>query len=48
MLMILIYTTNISKIFELTLHQGHKVKGEDQISNNVKKLVKLIKKSTDN
>ena len=44
MLMILIYITNIGKIFELTLHQGHKVKGEDQISNNVKKTCKIDKK----
>ena len=43
MLMILTYTTNIGKIFELTLGQGHKVKGQGQISNNVKKLVQLIK-----
>ena len=47
MLMILTYTTNIGKIFELTLGQGQKVKGQGQISNNVKRLVKLTKKSRD-
>ena len=30
MLMILTYITNIGKIFELTLGQGHKVKGQGQ------------------
>ena len=36
MLMILTYTTNIGKIFELTLGQGHKVKGQGQIGAYVK------------
>ena len=37
MLMILTYTTYIGKIFELTLGQGHKVKGQGQIRADVKK-----------
>ena len=44
MLMILIYITNIEKIFELTLGQGHKVKGQGQICNNVKKTCTIDKK----
>ena len=31
--MILTYITNIGNIFELTLGQGHKVKGQGQICN---------------
>ena len=38
MLMILTYITNIGKIFELTLGQGHKVKGQGQICSFVKTL----------
>ena len=44
MLMILTYITNIGKIFELTLSQGHKVKGQGQIRTCVKTLENLIKK----
>ena len=42
MLMLLTYITNIGKIFELTLGQGHKVKGQGQIGPYVKKWKKLI------
>ena len=38
MLMILTYIASIGKIFELTLGQGHKVKGQGQIRAYVKKL----------
>ena len=40
MLMILTYTTCIGKIFELTLGQGQKVKGQGRICTYVKKLEK--------
>ena len=35
-LMILTYTTDIGKMSELTLGQGHKFKGQGQICNFVK------------
>ena len=38
---------DIAETLKLTQGQGHKVKDQGQISNNVKTLVKLIKKSTD-
>ena len=47
MLMILTYITNIGKIFELTLGQGHKVKGQGQIGPYVKEWKKIDLKSTD-
>ena len=43
MLMILTFTINIGKIFELTLGQGHKVKGQGQIRAYVMKLENFMK-----
>ena len=42
MLTLLTHITNTRKMFELTLGQGHKVKGQGQICVNVKKLVLTI------
>ena len=36
--MILTHNGNIDEMFELTLNQGHKVKGQAQINTYVKKL----------
>ena len=42
-LMILTHMIDIDETLKWTQGQGHKVKGQGQICNNVKKLVKLIR-----
>ena len=43
MLMLLTHITKMGKIFELTLGQGQKVKGQGRICTYVKKLEKMMK-----